>query len=145
MEATTEQQQQQCESMLNRKIKELNETLKEYIGEARNGAQMGNYESSQVFYEGLMHEIEKLISMSSKSDNVLDGQKRDVLLTSLKKLESELQVVKGLATAMEPIKTSLACASTGVVLPRPSSMNFDPIELPVCTVYSIFYLFIYQS
>ena len=102
MEAT----QQQHQSMFDRKLRELNDTLKEYIVEARMGAQMGNYESSQVFYEGIMREIEKLIATSKNSQDI-DAQRRDSLLASLKKLEIELEAVKSLASALEPIRNSL--------------------------------------
>lgn len=127
METTTTSQKQQQHS-LDCKIRELNDTLKEYISQARMGAELGNYESSQVFYEGIMHEIEKLISMSK---NDADVPHRDALLTSLRKLESELEAVKSLASALEPIRSSLSHTATNGHFPRSSSMQFDPIELPV--------------
>lgn len=159
MEATQhqkqEQQQQQQQSLFDRKIRELNESLKEYIGEARLGAQMGNYESSQVFYEGIMREIEKLIALS-KNNKEIEAQRKEALLGSLKKLELELEAVKSLASAMEPIRSSLlngAAASAAAVgvgshLVRPSSSSsslssasaFEPIELPV----NFFFFFSYE-
>lgn len=123
MEATTSQQ-----SMLDRKIKELNDTFKEYINEARMGAQMGNYESSKVFYEGIMREIEKLISLTRNDE--ADGQRKDALLNSLKKLEIELEAVKSLESALEPIKSSLS-QQNGFVVSRSNSIQYESVELPV--------------
>ena len=135
MEATQQQQQhQQQQSMLDRKIRELNETLKEYIGEAREGAKMGNYESSQVFYEGVMREIEKLVALTKSSSNhaSADVQRKDALLASLKKLELELEAVKSLAAALEPIRNSFTHTATNGQLNRPSSaLQYEPMELPV--------------
>lgn len=118
--------------MLDRKIRELNESLKEYIGEAREGAKMGNYESSQVFYEGVMREIEKLIALTKSSHHEsADAQRKDALLASLKKLEIELEAVKSLAAALEPIRNSFTGTTNGQLNRPASALQYEPMELPV--------------
>jgi hypothetical protein len=102
----------------------MNEIL-DNLKEARQSALLGNYEASQVFYEGVLHDLQKLIhAYTSVEEEKLKLPKQALYkYNQLVKIES--QQVKELANALDVFKTASMAA---VAKQAPSGVGGSPIS-----------------
>jgi len=102
----------------------MNEIL-DNLKEARQSALLGNYEASQVFYEGVLHDLQKLIhAYTSVEEEKLKLPKQALYkYNQLVKIES--QQVKELANALDVFKTASMAAAAKQA---PSGVGGSPIS-----------------
>ena len=100
----------------------MNEIL-DNLKEARQSALLGNYEPAQVFYEAVLHDLQKLIHTYTSADEEKLKIPKQTLFKYNQLVKIESQQVKELANALESFKiTSIKqSGSPGVVGPAPVS------------------------
>jgi katanin p60 ATPase-containing subunit A1 len=81
----------------------MNEIL-DNLKEARQCALLGNYEPSQVFYEGVLHDLQKLIQSYSSADEDLLKIPKQTLYKYNQLVKNESQQVKDLLNVLEAFK-----------------------------------------
>ena len=98
----------------------MNEIL-DNLKEARQSALLGNYEGAHVFYEGVLHDLQKLIqNYSSLEEEKLKIPKQTLYkYNQLVKIES--QQVKELANVLDMLKTSANKSPGGGIIASPVS------------------------
>ena len=109
-------------------INKLLSDVTEHIRDARQSALLGNYDASQVYYQGVFHEIQVLIQ---KSDDKLQISKPN-LHKYRKLLEVECEQVKELANALVTFKNYTPATPYGgaVAAGMPDGFNNDQYEMP---------------
>lgn len=81
----------------------MNEIL-DNLKEARQSALLGNYEASQVFYEGVLHDLQKLIHTYSSVDEERLRLPKQTLYKYNQLVKIESQQVKELANVLDVFK-----------------------------------------
>ena len=99
----------------------MNEIL-DNLKEARQSALLGNYEGSQVFYEGVLHDLQKLMQTYSPSDEEKLKMPKQALFKYNQLVKIESQQVRELATVLENFKTSANKAPPGPPAPLANMM-----------------------
>lgn len=96
----------------------------DHIKEARQSALLGNYDASQVFYQGVIHEVQQLINTATHDPQSSLVNKQE-LFKYKKMLESEYEQVKEIGNILVTFKN---------FVPQPYVSNVggggDPYELP---------------